>query len=602
MPEAYARLNQDLAKVKAYLQQKGIPEKDIVVSSINTMEIRKFSEKGILSSEIEGYKLTQSVEITSGEVDRITEIFRASTELINQGVQFQSQPPEYFYTKLNDLKIDMLGEASKDARRRAEQLVANSGGKIGPLRSSKMGVFQITRPNSNEVSDYGIYDTSSLEKEITAVVNAEFYVKQTLRKPVINGGTGMKNLGTAIPAVFMVLFLTAGWAYANEAGMKVEAEKIKALELKIDPPKKINFDPVPLKKHWVLDDLAAFKQALAPVFNSGPEDGILTEEGKGILRNLVFNRENLNRPVETGQWALLIRILLQLPPQKSEQLLKMYVYDLAGGNVVPREDAAGGLVKLLTVKPYLRGYVTAEELKPSMVLQDLNEISEKQRVLVQKAYCEGILDATVKDRFRPKDPLTVAEAVSMLSRVVKKYGIDLDHSRKTGNDPDEHWAGRMFKESFKTASLRVDLFKRAESIVLSGDTGLDRPVTIDKWNDLLMAVLEPAKKNHRQKFLESYTYGLSDGKYIARSKAVAGMVKLLHAAELVRGRDATEGEIKEAASKFTDFDGVFDKSKLAIAFTEGLIFGYPDRSFRPDSCLTNGEALALVVKIINKYL
>lgn len=71
----------------------------------------------------------------------------------------------------------MLGEASKNAKRRAEQLVANSGGKIGPLRSSKMGVFQITRPNSNEVSDYGIYDTSSLEKEITAVVNAEFYVK-----------------------------------------------------------------------------------------------------------------------------------------------------------------------------------------------------------------------------------------------------------------------------------------------------------------------------------------------------------------------------------------------------------------------------------------
>lgn len=177
MAEAYTKLNQDLGQVKAYLRQKGIPEKDIVASSINTMEIRKIADKGMPTSEIDGYKLTQSVEITSDQVDKITEISRASTELINQGVQFQSQPPQYFYTKLNDLKIDMLGEASKDAKRRAEQLVASGGGKIGPLRSSKMGVFQITRPNSNEISDYGIFDTSTLEKEITAVVNAEFYVK-----------------------------------------------------------------------------------------------------------------------------------------------------------------------------------------------------------------------------------------------------------------------------------------------------------------------------------------------------------------------------------------------------------------------------------------
>lgn len=177
MAEAYTKLSRDLVKVKEYLKQKGIKEEDIVVSSIETMEIRKIADQGVPSSEIQGYKLTQSIEITSDQVDKITEISRVSTELINEGIHFQSQPPQYFYTKLNDLKIDMLAEASKDAKKRAEQLVANSGGRIGPLRSSKMGVFQITRPNSNEVSDYGIYDTSSLEKEITAVVNAEFYVK-----------------------------------------------------------------------------------------------------------------------------------------------------------------------------------------------------------------------------------------------------------------------------------------------------------------------------------------------------------------------------------------------------------------------------------------
>ncbi|WP_420795975.1 SIMPL domain-containing protein [Desulforamulus profundi] len=98
-------------------------------------------------------------------------------ELIEQGVVFESQPPQYFYTKLNDLKVNMLAEATKDAKLRAEKMASSTGSRIGSQRSAKMGVFQITAVNSNEISDYGINDTSSIEKEITAVVNVEFSVK-----------------------------------------------------------------------------------------------------------------------------------------------------------------------------------------------------------------------------------------------------------------------------------------------------------------------------------------------------------------------------------------------------------------------------------------
>jgi hypothetical protein len=177
LPEAYSRLSQDHIKVKEYLVRQGIAEKDIVFTSIQTIPLYQINPNGIQSNILEGYRLFQSVEIKSSDVEKITSVSRTSTELINQGVIFESQPPQYFYTKLNDLKITMLGEAAKDARLRAEQLANNSGGKIEGLRSSKMGVFQITPLNSTEVSDYGINDTSSLEKEITAVINVEFYVK-----------------------------------------------------------------------------------------------------------------------------------------------------------------------------------------------------------------------------------------------------------------------------------------------------------------------------------------------------------------------------------------------------------------------------------------
>ncbi|ABB16247.1 conserved domain protein [Carboxydothermus hydrogenoformans Z-2901] len=70
----------------------------------------------------------------------------------------------------------MLGLATKDAMQRAEQIAKFTGVKVGKLRSSKMGVFQITAPYSTDVSDMGIFDTSSIEKEITAVVTCEFEI------------------------------------------------------------------------------------------------------------------------------------------------------------------------------------------------------------------------------------------------------------------------------------------------------------------------------------------------------------------------------------------------------------------------------------------
>jgi hypothetical protein len=71
----------------------------------------------------------------------------------------------------------MLSLATKDAMKRAEQIATNTNSKVGALRSARMGVFQITPLYSNEVADYGINDTSSLDKEITAVISCDFQIK-----------------------------------------------------------------------------------------------------------------------------------------------------------------------------------------------------------------------------------------------------------------------------------------------------------------------------------------------------------------------------------------------------------------------------------------
>lgn len=173
---AYRAVSDAIPRVKQYLIGKGITEDQITISSITTQTLRGRDSDGNETGTILGYSLKQVLEIRSNDVDLVGQISRQATELINQGILLESMPPEYHYTKLGDLKVAMLAEAAKDAKVRAEQIAGATGSSIGSIRSARMGVMQITAADSNEVSDYGINDTSTVEKDITAVVNVSFAV------------------------------------------------------------------------------------------------------------------------------------------------------------------------------------------------------------------------------------------------------------------------------------------------------------------------------------------------------------------------------------------------------------------------------------------
>jgi uncharacterized protein len=177
LSDAFKALKESEGKVKSYLKSKGIDEKDIIFSSINTSTNFVILPNGMYSNQVDSYRLFQSVEIRSSDIEKITNVSRSSTDLINEGIQFQSNAPQYFYTKLADLKIDMIGLATEDAKARAEKMLSTTGNKVGRLNSATVGIFQITPLYSGEISDYGINDTSSIEKEINSVVTCEFEVK-----------------------------------------------------------------------------------------------------------------------------------------------------------------------------------------------------------------------------------------------------------------------------------------------------------------------------------------------------------------------------------------------------------------------------------------
>lgn len=180
MKTAFDRLNVDKQAVEDYLVSKGIDKKNIIFNSVQTIERRddNYSNGNFVGSTFIGYELYQVVKVESNDVELVESVSREVTELLNKGVQFNSYPPRYYYTKMADLKIEMISQATEDARIRAEKIAENSGGKLGKLKDAKMGVFQITGQNSGE--DYswgGSFNTSDKNKTASITMRLEYAIK-----------------------------------------------------------------------------------------------------------------------------------------------------------------------------------------------------------------------------------------------------------------------------------------------------------------------------------------------------------------------------------------------------------------------------------------
>lgn len=175
---AYSKLEKDLKVVLEYLSRSGIPREEIAVSAVTTTIQNRKTSQGYDTNEIEQYVLEQTVSVRSSNVNLVSDLSRDSTTLIRNGIEFFSYPPEYYYSKIEDMKIQLLGEATQNARLRAEQLAVNSGGKVGALRAAAQGVFQITPLFSTDVDDWGRYDTTTIEKAVKAVVTIHYSIGQ----------------------------------------------------------------------------------------------------------------------------------------------------------------------------------------------------------------------------------------------------------------------------------------------------------------------------------------------------------------------------------------------------------------------------------------
>ncbi len=174
---AYAILRKQNPIVVKYLKSQGFKDNEIEEKYINGYNIYQSTSNGVSTDHVIGFNASQKYSVKSDDVEKIKKVSTDINTLTEQGVNISGYEPSYFYSKLSDLKIEMLEKASKDAKQRATAMLKATHNKVGKIQSLQMGVFQITPEDSNNVSDSGISDTTSIKKKVTSVANVTFRIK-----------------------------------------------------------------------------------------------------------------------------------------------------------------------------------------------------------------------------------------------------------------------------------------------------------------------------------------------------------------------------------------------------------------------------------------
>lgn len=177
--DGYALIKKDFDVVMDFLVKHNIKSSDIKYTPVDMRRAFRTVYQGNNSSEVfDGYQMIQKFRIESKDIPKIENAVREAGMLLESGIEILFEQPMYYYTKLADLKIEMVAKASEDGRIRAENIAKNAESKLGNLKNADMGIFQITAPNSNE--DYswgGAFNTDSKSKRASLTMKMEFEIR-----------------------------------------------------------------------------------------------------------------------------------------------------------------------------------------------------------------------------------------------------------------------------------------------------------------------------------------------------------------------------------------------------------------------------------------
>ena len=147
----YNDINVKSGKIRKYLKKNGIEDSEISVNAPEVIDLD--ADRYSSNNRPYRYNVTGIITVTSGKVEKVRKLIASQGELLKEGVAVVSGDYNnqivYEYTAFNDLKPEMIAEATKNARKSAEQFAEDSDSEIGKILWANQGQFSIENRDAN---------------------------------------------------------------------------------------------------------------------------------------------------------------------------------------------------------------------------------------------------------------------------------------------------------------------------------------------------------------------------------------------------------------------------------------------------------------------
>jgi len=170
---AVKKVDSDVAALSSYLIQGGIAADALTLGAVSTYANEEYVN-GNSTGRILSYRASRDVTVRTKDVQLVSKLSQGIGSLLGTGINVNNYGPQYYISNLPELRPELMSEAMKDAKLRAESLTKAVGGSLGSLANVKAGPIQITTPDSTMTADYGAYDTSTINKTVSATVSVTF--------------------------------------------------------------------------------------------------------------------------------------------------------------------------------------------------------------------------------------------------------------------------------------------------------------------------------------------------------------------------------------------------------------------------------------------
>ena len=169
-------------KVIAFMLQNQIKQEEIVVEGIVVTDKKAQQYDNFQQGNAFRYLITQNFQIRSNNVDLLQKVSRMTGELLQVGIFLSNSdygnPLQFYFTKLNEIKPEMITEATQNARKAAQQFANENDSKLGSLKKANQGLFTIVDRTASLSGGEGGYasGTNDLFKKVRVVISAEYSI------------------------------------------------------------------------------------------------------------------------------------------------------------------------------------------------------------------------------------------------------------------------------------------------------------------------------------------------------------------------------------------------------------------------------------------